>query len=685
MGVLIAWSLADTGSVILAALGLGLVIFIHELGHFAVAKWCGVKVERFSIGFGPLLFKFTRGETEYALSLLPLGGYVKMLGQDDADPSQMTSDQIAQNPRSYTAKSVPQRMAIISAGVIMNMISAVLFFILAFGISVQYNPAVIGSVVPGMPAWNAGLQPGDHIVRIGRQAGPKLGFADLRRAVALSDNGEKIDLEVERRGKRIALQVEPARDPNNPDELFPSIHAEVERDLALGERTGGRRPVVPALSAARAEPPFAGGDRLVSIDDRQLKTYSDLSQALSDLRSETVTFGVRRKGEPESAAVTPIRVEPNRFHSLGLRMAIGKIRAIQAGSPADQGEGESRLRVGDTITSIDVGGQVLQVGKDLDVLRLPDFFHQHSGEELKLTCRREVSGGTPVTVTVMVTPQARPEWIDRPDLSVTSCPLAIASLGVALNVLHHVVAVEPGSPAEEAGIREGDTINSLAILPRETEIPGGTPQNLPGQAVVIPLGEERLNWPASFMAMQSFPLNEIQLDVKTPGSKESRNVKLTPVPVEDWFLPLRGIDVVQRTDRKRADNIGEAVSMAIDQTLGAVSEMYLTIKRLFNRRISTKAVGGPLRIAETAFVFAKQGYGDLLLFLAMLSVSLAVMNFLPIPVLDGGHFMFLLWEGITGKPANERIVVTLTWLGLGMILSLMMWVFYMDIRNLGGG
>jgi regulator of sigma E protease len=96
-------------------------------------------------------------------------------------------------------------------------------------------------------------------------------------------------------------------------------------------------------------------------------------------------------------------------------------------------------------------------------------------------------------------------------------------------------------------------------------------------------------------------------------------------------------------------------------------------------------VGGPLRIAETAFVFAKQGYGDLLLFLAMLSVSLAVMNFLPIPVLDGGHFMFLLWEGITGKPANERIVVTLTWLGLGMILSLMMWVFYMDIRNLGGG
>jgi len=284
-----------------------------------------------------------------------------------------------------------------------------------------------------------------------------------------------------------------------------------------------------------------------------------------------------------------------------------------------------------------------------------------------------------------VTPEAQPEWIDRPDLAVTSCPMAIASLGVALSVLHHVVAVEPGSPAEEAGIREGDSINSLAILPRLTPIPGAKETNLPPQPVVIPLGEDRLNWPACFMTMQSFPLNEIQLEVKTPGSKDTRNVKLTPVAASDWYLPVRGIDVVQRSDRKRADNIGEAISMAIDQTMGAVSEMYLTIQRLFARRISTKAVGGPLRIAETAFVFAKQGFGDLLLFLAMLSVSLAVMNFLPIPVLDGGHFMFLLWEGITGKPVNERIVVTLTWLGLGMILSLMLWVFYMDLRNLGGG
>src|SRR4029077_17694840 len=109
-----ALTLADPVNWLYAALGLGFVIFIHELGHFAVAKWCGVKVERFSIGFGPILWKVTRGETEYALSVIPFGGYVKMLGQDDADPAAMTDDKIAKDPRSHTAKSVPQRILIIS-------------------------------------------------------------------------------------------------------------------------------------------------------------------------------------------------------------------------------------------------------------------------------------------------------------------------------------------------------------------------------------------------------------------------------------------------------------------------------------------------------------------------------------------------------------------------------------------
>ena len=121
-------SYLDRGlNILFVALGLGLVIFFHELGHFAVAKWCNVNVHRFSLGVGPILWSRKRGETAYALSAIPFGGYVKMLGQDDMDPSQLSSEEIAEDPRSYSAKPVWMRMSIISAGVIMNLVTAVLF------------------------------------------------------------------------------------------------------------------------------------------------------------------------------------------------------------------------------------------------------------------------------------------------------------------------------------------------------------------------------------------------------------------------------------------------------------------------------------------------------------------------------------------------------------------------------
>ena len=144
--------------ILYVALGLGLVIFFHELGHFAVAKWCGVFVERFSIGFGPILCSFKKGDTEYALSLIPFGGYVKMLGQDDMDPSQLTTEEIAQDPRAYSSKNVPQRMGIISAGVIMNVITGMLFFGLAFRFGVESSPAQVGHAVVGKPAWEKGIR-----------------------------------------------------------------------------------------------------------------------------------------------------------------------------------------------------------------------------------------------------------------------------------------------------------------------------------------------------------------------------------------------------------------------------------------------------------------------------------------------------------------------------------------------
>src|SRR5205807_1802643 len=139
---------------------------LHELGHFLAAKWCDVHVTTFSIGFGPAIpgCSYQWGETTYKLSLVPLGGYVQMVGQVDGDEA---SDGSEDDPRSYRNKSVGQRMAIISAGVIMNVILAVICFIAVYqGPGKDRAAAVIGSVDTDSPAFRLGIRTGTDVVRI---------------------------------------------------------------------------------------------------------------------------------------------------------------------------------------------------------------------------------------------------------------------------------------------------------------------------------------------------------------------------------------------------------------------------------------------------------------------------------------------------------------------------------------
>src|SRR3954469_23668283 len=217
---IVSWDILSTISVILkVAVGLGAVIFVHELGHFLVAKACGVKVEKFMIGFdvGGYKVSWRRGETVYGIGSLPLGGYVKMLGQDD-DPAhikeQMEKSQVdvhnadakpIKGPdgetyyvdrRSYLAKSVPQRMAIISAGVIMNVIFAFIFAVIAYGMGVPYIPTIVSEVTPGSPAWEANIRPGDEIVKIGKRTNPT--FMQLMSGVTLGDLDKGIECQIRR-------------------------------------------------------------------------------------------------------------------------------------------------------------------------------------------------------------------------------------------------------------------------------------------------------------------------------------------------------------------------------------------------------------------------------------------------------------------------------------------------------
>ena len=185
-------------SVLAFAVLLGFMVLIHELGHFAVAKLAGIRVEEFGIGFPPRLLAFRRGETEYSLKALPLGGFVRMLGEED--PKQ---------PRSFARAKKRWRVAILLAGSTMNMIAAALFFAVAYMAgwpTVVATEVEIFRVVPGSPAEQAGLQRGDVVLTLGGQ--PIAQTGDLRR-VTEANLGQTVPVEIRRGGSTQTLSVTP--------------------------------------------------------------------------------------------------------------------------------------------------------------------------------------------------------------------------------------------------------------------------------------------------------------------------------------------------------------------------------------------------------------------------------------------------------------------------------------------
>lgn len=187
---------------IAVAVVLGVLIFFHELGHFLMARWLKVRVLRFSLGFGPKLFGFWRGGTEYCLSAIPLGGYVKLLGESPVEP--VPPEEI---PYSFSHRPLRDRALIVLAGPLANFILAWFFFVLVFAFQGKpiYLPEV-GKVLPDSPAAEAGLQPGDLIIEVDGQ--PVSTWQELNRIIRKSE-GKPLKMVVKRGDEKIVLTVTP--------------------------------------------------------------------------------------------------------------------------------------------------------------------------------------------------------------------------------------------------------------------------------------------------------------------------------------------------------------------------------------------------------------------------------------------------------------------------------------------
>ncbi len=623
------------GQLLLALLGVGFLIFVHELGHFLAAKKVGIRVETFALGFQPEVFGrrlrfFAKkvGETEYVIGALPFGGYVKMAGEE-------ATDEKTGSPDEYASKSALARAFVLVAGAGMNLIFGFLFFIVAYSIGVPTESTTIGEVQPGKPAWRSGLRSGDQVVAVD---GEKIDeFTELFVKVALGSREEPLQITYERDGQQYQTETTPVLDKSR-GMLGIGISPALKSEIAFVDK-----------KSSAYEAGLRKGQKIAKLELETDELRYDLSGLSSTLQMLTVqdfgrNFGsgrliasVQEEGSPRRLEIplTPWSEIPEEQREkpsprTGVQFLKTRIEGVQPGSPAGEvfAAGDEIVELeGETIGYVDVWEVLRRAGgRDKISYRL---LSGKSGELLVEEFTYWLISSQIDFSEVVETPQEKSKLL--------------------------VGRIFPDSAAERAGLRPRDEIISVN-----------------GQKV-----ESFEDYRDLVVGRSGDSGQSIELEVRRQGTTEKISFTTEPIPVSQGYFGF-----VFKSDRfiKQASILGSA-KLGYQQTVTWSVRVFLTLKALATRDVEAKNLSGPVGIIATTRVTFSQGFVKALWFLALVSVNLGIFNLLPFPILDGGHLLFLLIEKIKGSPVSDAVLNYTHLIAFILLICLALFVTWNDIKR----
>jgi len=674
-------------SIAMVAFGFGGVVMIHELGHFLVAKLGGIKVEAFSIGFPPVVLgirKLKKGfrvrllprpgqeqtledgdsATEYQVGLVPLGGFVKMLGQSDSGAVEQTDD-----PHSFLNRPLWIRIAVVAAGVTFNAIAAIILFMGLFLHGIELKPAVVGEVLANSPAYDAGMRPGDEVIEVNGER--FVDYEALLLAPALSGKGQPSAFVVRRAdGSQEAISVTAELSPGDTTGLR-SIGIVPAHKLTIEPKIAEDPEFVEAIFKETGLRP---GDEIKALNGQPVAAPWVLRQKIAEAITPAAALTVSRswpKGSPRTLETIsfPMQVNPvvrNFRQAFDLANIYGMVPCLKVSLVMERPQAmgllqrfKSIFKAGPgkgsdgAVSPLLTGDILIRVGQTAypNFKELRDITTAYKDKALELTVLRTDAEGRQRPVELTVYPYEIP-----------GSQRVTIGFAAELAMEQAIVAqmAEKGSP--------------------DTARPQFAP-DARGVRIVAVDGQPVTTFYDVVRLLRANPGQRVSLDYVDAAGLAGGTGMTVPQRggIHAESSMAKGIPYEELRVTYKAENPIQAMSMGLKKAQQFVVRTVITLYRLIFDDLPSSSLVGPVGIIKVSYTIADASIIHYLYFLGLISSCLAVMNLLPLPVLDGGVIVMLIIEKIKGSPISERVQAVITYAGLSLLLGLMLWVTYNDI------